>query len=105
MQFEAVALAGGKLTKDLLTPTDVFLVHSNKLYLWVGSSAPLAKKREATANAVKYITSVCLSLARLLGLTPAGGSAKKHAAGARGAGRRDQRLQVGVQQLGRRVQP
>ena len=55
--FADVTLAGGTLAKDDLKTTDVFLVHANKLYLWVGKQAPANTKKEATGAAVKYIKS------------------------------------------------
>ena len=34
------------------------LVHSSKLYIWVGKTASLAEKREATAKAKEYLAQV-----------------------------------------------
>jgi len=55
--FSEIPLPGGKLEKELLDGSDVFIVSaSNKIYVWVGSTATLAEKREATQKAVQFLS-------------------------------------------------
>lgn len=50
------------LSKDQLQSGKVFLLHSStgKVFLWIGKSTNLEVKRQATANAVKYLKSAGL---------------------------------------------
>lgn len=58
LKFEEVSLLDNKLRKESLTTADVFLVHGQKLFLWIGKAATLHKKTEAMKHAVNYFKTV-----------------------------------------------
>lgn len=52
--FIEVTPSSGKLTKELLVSSDVFLLQSSgKIFLWIGKDASLTEKKEATPRALQ----------------------------------------------------
>lgn len=52
-----IPLENGKLKRDLLNSDDAFIVVSKgQVYIWVGKGCTLQEKKEASANAVNYLS-------------------------------------------------
>ena len=61
LEQREIPLEAGALKRDLLDPSDVFIVlASEKVYVWVGRKSTPQEKREATVLAIKFLASTGL---------------------------------------------